>query len=104
MGKVREIKKIIEDLEEYRCTLEPFSRASINTHNEILRFKKLYPCDPTSIDIIEILVVSYVNVGMQLRDIIEIFDALEDTEKFLYSERIVTNLYNKITQDTIHND
>jgi len=96
MSKIKQLKKIINDLQRYKFTLEPFSKASINTHNEILRFKKLYPVDPISYDILEILVVSYINLGASYEDIIEIFDALEETDKFLYNEANVKTIYDKI--------
>ena len=96
MSKVKQLKKIINDLQEYKSTLEPFSKASVNTYNEILRFKKLYPVDPISYDILEILVVSYINLGASYEDIIEIFDALEETDKFLYNEANVKTIYDKI--------
>ena len=96
MSKVRQLKKIITDLQEYKYTLEPFSKASINTYNEILRFKKLYPVDPVSYDVLEVLVVSYINLGASYEDIIEIFDALEETDKFLYNEANVKSIYDKI--------
>ena len=96
MSEIKAIKKVIKDLQEYKYTLEPFSRASINTHNEILKFKKQLPIEPTSHDIIEILLTSYINVGMGLVDIIDIFDALEETDKFMYDEGTVTMLYNNI--------
>ena len=96
MSKIKQLKKIINDLQRYKFTLEPFSKASINTHNEILRFKKLYPVDPISYDILEILVVSYINLGASYDDIIEILNALEETDKFLYSEANVKTIYDKI--------
>jgi len=96
MSKVRQLKKIINDLQEYKYTLEPFSKASINTYNEILRFKKLYPVDPVSYDVLEVLVVSYINLGASYEDIIEILNALEETDKFLYNEANVKSIYDKI--------
>jgi len=96
MSKVRQLKKIINDLQEYKYTLEPFSKASINTYNEILRFKKLYPVDPVSYDVLEVLVVSYINLGASYEDIIDILNALEETDKFLYNEANVKSIYDKI--------
>lgn len=96
MSKVKQLKKIIGDLQQYKSTLEPFSKASINTYNEILQFKKLYPVEPVSYDVLEILVVSYINLGASYEDIIEILNALEETDKFLYSEANVKTIYDKI--------
>jgi len=96
MSKIKQLKKIIGDLQEYKSTLEPFSKASVNTYNEILRFKKLYPVDPISHDVLEILVVSYINLGASYKQIIEIFDALEETDMFLYNEANVKSIYDKI--------
>ncbi len=96
MSKIKALKTIISDLQDYKYTLEPFSKASINTYNEILRFKKLYPVEPISYDILEILVVSYINLGASYEDIIGIFDALEETDKFLYYEDNVKTIYDKV--------
>jgi len=96
MSKIKQLKKIITDLQEYKSTLEPFSKASINTYNEILRLKKLYPVDLISHDVLEILVVSYINLGASYTDIIEIFNALEETDEFLYNEDTVKAIYDKI--------
>lgn len=96
MNKIKEIKKIINDLQEYKYNLELFSPAAINTHNEILKFKKMLPIEYVSYDVLEILVTSYINAGVSYEDIICIFDALEDTNKFLYNETMVKELYSNI--------
>jgi len=96
MNNTKSIKAIIKDLQEYKYTLEPFSRASINTHNEILKFKKMLP-DPVPHDMLDILVTSYVNLGLVEHEICDILDALEETSaKFYYLNDTVSSIYKKV--------
>ena len=92
---IRDIKTQIEDLEEYRCTLEPFSRAYNLTANEIIKLKDSLP--PLSIDYaqLEILVVGFCNLGESNGGIVhDILLAMESEGFHFCEEQFNTIMYN----------